>query len=220
MANYDNSILIDFNMIIDMDYGLIKLMNDKYSKSKYVLSFMLDLPDDILLHTLTIREQRNPIFDFINSKYENQSDNLYEQFMDQEIARIYEYAQPTDLLNLVRAYLKTDAIDVTVFCKNQQEQLLINKYLNPSENLHVIVSIIEDINISKFDSIYIKYYEDFLKFKNLQAKNLYTANCKYNLEKDKKDPIPLLSVSGIIGGSNKISLIDLYSIDQINKPIG
>ena len=90
---------------------------------------------------------------------------------------------------------------IYVICKNEWEE---NKILEDTD-YKVFTEPID------FDTLHVRDYRDVKNYNNLRGKNIYIANCKYNLELSKYPDviIPNLELSEECL-FNDIKLIDIY----------
>lgn len=214
-----NRVIMTSNMIIDIDFGLIKNIFKEYNNPEYFENLDIADNDLKLKYALSYRKERNPLSIIIKDKYKSQMDNLYEQFIEQDYDKILLQCQNnesgiTDIRDLVNTYTMTKLIEVVVICKNLQEQQLINKLCKKS-NI-IISSNYKELELEEYDSIFTKYLNDILQFKNVNCKNIFMSNCAYNFHNFEKN-IPIIDISSTFGKSNKISAIDIY---KLNKPLG
>lgn len=213
-----NRVIVTSDMILDIDFGLIKNIAREYNNPQYFEN--LDIADNNLKlkYTLFYRKECNPLSVFIKDEYKTEIDNLYKQFIEQDYHKILLECEKnevgiTDIKDLVNTYTMTKLIEVVVICKNLQEQQLINKLCKCNT---IISSNYKEINLEEYDSIFINHLKDLLLFKNVECKNIFMSNCAYNFSDFEKN-IPLIDISSTFGKSNKISAIDIY---KLNKPLG
>ena len=202
-----NNILIEFDMVIDTDYGLIKMIKDKYNNPEYIDKKYLDLVENnVLIYSLVKRDIKNPLSLIINDKYKDSINKLLNEFYDNEYKNILEYSHKTNIYDLINIYLMTNQISINILCKNVlEEQFISNMDIN-------ITPITENdyskINIDKYDCIFIKDFNNILKFKDVKVKNIYIARYSFNLEKDNQTP--LKEISDEIKEGNLFFIIDIY----------
>lgn len=201
-----NSILVDFNMIIDTDLGLFKIIKERYSNGQFVNGLFFKMNDEVLIYELLMRKEINPLSIVLKKELLDNRDSLYKEFIDVEYDNILKASKGTNILDLMCVYLSTGSADVVVFCKNKSEEQLINKYNN--ELRTIIVDEYKDIDISQYDSIFIKDYTQCTKFSNLNAKNIFVARYKFNLD---DELTPIKDISLLVGKTNMVSLIDIYN---------
>lgn len=210
-----NRVLISFDSIIDIDLGLINMIKKDYNDANLFNIVHLNLPKKNLLYELVNRNNKNPLSAIIQNTYKDNIDNIYEQFLQKEYNNILDNSEPTDLFKLIDIYSKTNLISVNILCKNLYEKQIINKY-----NLRCgyVYYTDNNIDVSSYDSIYIKNYTDCGLLDNLFGKIIYICNYKFNFDKDNNIFKDTLSLS--MDNINKISIIDIYNKDNLEKIIG
>lgn len=200
------SILVDFDLLYDKDYGLIRTMVNRYKDNKYLnTEYLGKVKFNDLIKDLINQEERDPLKlvfkDGINYK------NIYDEISNNLsfIQAILNNSHPTKIINFMKEILVLDDNNkITVYCDNHFEQQKIDRLGLPFSTIVISNSIID---ASKYDSIYIKDNLDLInKFKNIIQKHIYIANYKYNLNKDRlsKDEMILLALE------NDINTINIY----------
>lgn len=204
-----NNILVDFDLLIDTDFGLLQLIKKEYHDNDFIDTIILKMKDKILLSELLDRKDKNPLSIAFKKQYVDNIDSLYDEFMKNEYESILKYSISTSLLDLMLTYAQSNSCMITVICKNKLEEQIINKF-----NIKSIISSFDKVNIDDFDSIYIKDYTKVLSFKRLKAKNIFIGNYKFNLE---DDCMPLEDISILIADINIVSIIDVYNSNKYIK---
>ena len=120
-----NNILVDFNMVVDTDLGLINMMKKEYNNTEFVLSYINSMNDKIIIEQLLDRKEKNPLSIIIKDEYKDSIDNLYKEFLETEYDNILKYNTLTDIMNLIRVYINTGAVYITIICKNKSEEQFI-----------------------------------------------------------------------------------------------
>ena len=203
-----NNILVDFDLLIDKDYGLIQLIIKDYSNNGFIDDIIFKMKDKILLGELLSRKNKNPLSIILKKEYQNSIDSLYNEFMESELDNILNYSLKTNIFDLIQTYIETSSAIVTVICKNKSEEQFINKY-----KLRTIVyNKLSEIDIKEFDSIFIKEYSKVKEFKELSAKNIFIGKYNFNLEDDEYTPDKEISL--LVADINIISVIDVYNSDK------
>lgn len=206
-----NNILVEFDLLIDKDFGLIQLIKDQYSNNDFIDDIILKMKDKVLIWELINRKDKNPLSIVLKKEYKDSMDNLYREFIESEYKSILDFSISTSLLDLMITYLNANICSITVICKNKLEEQIINKYKLKT----IICDDFSKLNIEEFDSIYIKDYSKVTQFKNLKAKNIFIANYKFNLENDEYTPINDVSI--FVSDINIVSVIDVYNSDKYIK---
>lgn len=203
-----NNILVDFDLLIDKDFGLIQLLKKDYSDNGFIDDIIFKMKDKILLGELLQRKNKNPLSIAFKKEYLQSIDSLYNEFIELEFDNILKYSLKTNILDLVKTYIETSSSVVTVICKNKSEEQFINKYKLKT----IICDNLSKLDISEFDSIFIKEYSKVTEFTNLSAKNIFIGRYNFNLEDDEYTPKEEISV--LVADVNIISVIDVYNSDK------
>lgn len=211
--------IIPFDLLIDIDVGIIRMINDKYHNEEVFYKGIMEAPIKQLIYFLYNRENKNPLS--ILCDLDNKIiDTYYNQFIDSEYEFIVKYSIPTNLLDLWKLYSTSEAIRPYVLCKNDIQKYYINKLIKNYSTIKIIEGDIKDIDPSIYDPIYFKYYEDTIKLMNkLKANNIYIANYKFNFS-DYENRILNKDISEVILFRNQATITDVYRIDDSYIPLG
>lgn len=203
---YGNNTLIEFSAMMDTDLAVVCVCKT-YSNAKYMHSHIINSNNFYDIRCmLKVREHKNPLSILFKPEYHNSIDTIYDEILAKHYPDILKLSIPTNIFTIAINFVKTNGlIDVTVLCKNQQEEQYIRS-LNDKFGV-----IVEDnyskVNIKKFDCIFLKYYENILLFKEVAAKNIMISDYRFNLEKIGDEWLPKMSVSIDVGDINKLYTI-------------
>lgn len=193
-------VLSDFEMLFDMDYGMISTIVKKYNNPKYTNDdYLRTVSFNELCKDLCNQEERDPLKlafkDGVDYK------GLYKELLDNDMEFIIENSCPTEVLKLFKTFKDFGMIDIDIICRNKyQEQKIKSLGYN----------IVDDtVTMDNYDCLYIKYYKDLFKFGDMNSKNIYLANCIYNYDKDVPNT-PNLEMSTNYFFYNEIGFIDIY----------
>lgn len=211
-TKYGNNILAEFDSLIDVNYGVLRLVQIKYNNEEYIKKHILDADSYVLRCLLLQRKDYNPLYIALKDEYIDNAEDLYNEIIENEYKDVLKYTIPNSLFELMKMYRQTDGvINVTVLCKNEiQEQYI--KQLN--KDMPVFVGNYEDINTDKYDSYFVDYYPNILKFgnKEFEAKSIFIPKYAYNLDKGVAgEDVPIIPVSGLIADVNKVYIISPFS---------
>lgn len=202
MVKKYNNILIEFGMIFDTDLGMLLTIQEKYNNPKYMDSeYINNANEDGFIYELLNQETYDPLNIVLLSNINKKL--LYQQFNKEEYDTILKYSKPTNIANLIQAYIESGAVNVTVLCKNEKEKQYISK-----RNINSILE--ENIDMKLYDCIYVKNIESLLKIKGIKGKNIFIGNYRYNFDNEDRTKLKENIVS-IFGLNNKISIIDVYN---------
>lgn len=223
---YNLDILIPFDLVVDLDIGLLKLVRFEYSNNDYFYKGILQGMDDCLRYSLMIREDLNPLsIAAVNPDDHETLDEFYKQFMEREYTKIMNLSQDTAISDLTKVSGMTSASDrivrITIMCRSEEEKKLINlRKMNP---FRVIVSSPEKIDLSQYKALFVKNAYDLDMYRNVEALNLYIANYGFNLVKDpSRSNAPGLPIDIVAKYSkdNEINIFTVYNLDPDKIPKG
>ena len=219
---YTISGCILFDLIVDTDVGLLKLIQKDYNNPKIFIPGILNERDvNILKMIMTDRGYYNPLKGIMiegTKAYEN-ADSLYDQFMEKHQEDILKLSTQTSLFDIIRRSSSMgDAVKFDILCRNELEKNTImsrfRKFkITPSVK---IVDDLSEFDPSQYGSIYVKDIRDALLFSKFEGKNVIIGNYKFNCENN-LPLVPLKEVAAkLLLRSNVIKMIDIYYIDQSN----
>lgn len=210
---YDVKSIVPFNMVIDTDMGLYKLIQSQYQSNIFRKSMMDQRDMDIMKLILTDREHYNFLSDLIiDEKYIQDADDLYDQYMDRKYGEILNLSCTTGIFDIIRrTKFVGDYLKFTIYYfKDIEKEFLESKYKKYDFIPTMIkCNSIEELDVKEYGSIYVKNYEDILRFKDIDGKNVIYANYRFNCEDGIPD-LPLANVTEQIILTNAIKNIDLY----------
>lgn len=223
---YNLDILIPFDLVVDLDMGLLKLVRFEYNNNDYFYKGILQGMDDCLRYSLMTREDPNPLsIAAVNPDDHETLDEFYKQFMEREYTKIMNLSQDTAISDLTKVSGMTSASDrivrITIMCRSEEEKKLINlRKMNP---FRVIVSSPEKIDLSQYKALFVKNAYDLDMYRNVEALNLYIANYGFNLVKDpSRSNAPGLPIDIVAKYSkdNEINIFTVYNLDPDKIPKG
>lgn len=204
--------IIPFNLIIDIDVGLIKMIDKKYHNTDVFYTGMLSAPVKPLIYNLVNRPISNPLYVIMQDKEDiDTMDLLYDQFIEEEYENIVGNSVTTDLFGALKLFMKNDAIVPTILCSNDIEADTVSKIDFDGKKVPIVTGTLEE-NHNIFDPIYVKDFKSILPIvNNIVGKNIYVANYSFNYEKDKST---LLKDIMIGLDTDVVKTIEVYHIDN------
>lgn len=203
----DNSLLVEFEFVIDLDLAMFKFIRDNYFDSDYVYHEFLSVKDEkeVILNLLS-RKHINPLEYFIPGQ---DTTKLYYNLMNDEeqYQKLLTYARAYDTFGLMITFLKeASSVSIDILCKNQIEADFIHS-LNPILNTVVYPSRF-NVPLGLYTAIYTKYFYYMTNYQQVCGKHIYIPAAKYNMEED-SDHVNL-KLTQLFSDVNEIHLIDLY----------
>lgn len=204
------NIFIEFEMLFDEDYGLIRTLVNKFKNSQYLnTEYLKHVSFKKLINDLLTQEVRDPlklaIADGIN--YQSIYDDIErdDNFKELIVKNSYPLKKMISCMKYSKALSLDDSYTVTVCCNNKYE---VERLKDIGFKVDVIMYEPE-LDLSKYDCLYIKEGINLKsKYKNVSQKHIYIANYNYNCDSDKD----LLPKNEIIAYSidSDLKIIDIY----------
>ncbi|MDD3121945.1 MAG: hypothetical protein PHC62_00350 [Candidatus Izemoplasmatales bacterium] len=171
-------VLIPFDMIIDPEMGLMKLIEFEFRDELFNLSALGT--DDLTKLYLSERDLRNPLSILLNRDKISidMMIDMHQQFFDKYYQQILNLSPRTDLFRLLMIADTNEALNFTVVCKDEQQEKLFKEREGKAHRI-VIGDIFDEELMSTHDSFYIKYIED-LEGHEVHGKNIYIGDYFFN----------------------------------------
>ena len=187
---------VPFDMVIDTDMGLWKLIQKEYQNPKFFIPSVLNERNmDIMKVVLTDRPFSNPLKLFMKPEYIGEADALYDQFMKERYKEIIEFLERKTLLKRFGKY------EITPSLKRYKE--------------YTDIPVKDDT----YGSIYVKDYQDILLFNEMEGKNIIVGKYRFNMEEGLPN-IPLKDITKEVILFNVVKIIDMYPIDPSVISVG
>lgn len=221
---YTIDTIIPFELLIDIDIGLLKLIQYQYRNKDFFNFGILDSNNiPALQDILTRRLEKNPIS--VIYKYEDDKetrDDFYNQFIEKEYSQILKYAPSTILTDLLQTvYISKDkVVNFTIYC-HTDEEIEVLKSRNIKATRIIKVNKDEKINIHNYGSVYVKYIEDIDRFIPFEGKVIYIANYFVNAVPDKKTNELIVNPDLLnYVNNNEVQIFSMYSYKFNKLPKG
>lgn len=219
---YTINVLIPFELVVDVDMGLLKLIEFDYHNDEYFYPGVVNAPEEDQQYLLNIRKHKNPLSVIMKDEHKDLIDDFYNQFIEKEYDQILTLSCNTSLADLsVALKVSMDqVIRLTILCKDKKQEDLLKFRKIPC--FRTLVSKYESVDLRNYDTIYVKDATDLDKFKgDIFQKNIYIANYGFNITIEPDTLIPLLPEDTIYkyGGKNELYLVSVYEFDPHKLPL-
>lgn len=216
------SLLIPFDLIVDIDYAIIQEVKEKYSETQYINKKILEgITEDNIFSILSTRKSINVLELLLEADYKSAADNLYKEIIEDDYKSLIEKSSITNITQLVEEYINTSLVDVTIWCKNSIEEQYIRKNIN---KINVTISeSIKDIDISLYTAIFLKDIRDAKDLKTA-GMTIYMGNYRFNYgdyddsgahkSTGKRTVEPLTEY---VTNGTEIKSIDIYTINEKDR---
>ena len=208
--------IFDFEMLFDLDFTLVTLLQRYYGESKYFDTVLEE--DTISLRLLLLtRNVKNPIYLILKPEYRESADSLYEELKKEFFIEMYlrRNIYFTEFYKFFSVLIKSDVAvaDIGVIVNNKREEAIIRE-LSP------LIRVFDSKEIARndYDALYIKDKDTVsLITPKVEGKTIFLANYGFNLTTLGEEESPDLEFMEEFSDDNAIFTVDLYS--SVVKPV-
>lgn len=194
MVQNQIQMLIESDCIIDLDIGILKLVQFDYRNTNIWLDNILDnLELELQQYLMTTRIHENPLSIILKEDYWDSLDILYNDFLAQDINRIIDLSCNTNMMDIVRNICFEDTpINATILYNYEHEVEVIKRRLgtNAERIIFLPMQNADTIDSGQYTSIFVKYISALDKYKKLSRRNIYIADHELNMIEDSGALIP------------------------------
>lgn len=213
--NTKTTILIPFDLIVDIDYAIIQEVKENYMETQYMNKELLERIDDNNIFSMLVGRKCVNIMELLLAEdYKGAAANLYKELIEEDYLALINKSCITNVTNLLDEYIKTDLVNINILCKNITEEQYIK---NNIKKINVITSTIDKLDLSQYDGIFLKDIRD-AKGLNTAGRTIYIGNYRFNYEEfsneNKGKVLPLVEY---ITNGTEIKSIDIYNINKKDK---
>lgn len=211
-GEYTKTVLVDFDMLFDIDLACVLYLKDNYGKSKFFKEESIEYSFYYLRYLVLTTKNRNPISILFKDEYVDKVDGIYNELISTKLNEVLKYLiKPNDILKLLVADSLHDDVTITVNCKTEEEV----KYIKSFEFTNDWNTVLNEIDASKYNTLFIHYVTDLSKLDNVSGKTIYLYNFGYNFEDDElKHHHP---ISMVLSEVNVIKYISPYADFEFAK---
>lgn len=215
---HKSNILVSFDSIIDIDIGLMRLIKMEYN-TDFFYQDIVNAPEFIWKDLLERRNIPNPLSIIMDDETEEEMDlsqNIYDQFINEEYSKILDLSPLGALANVVNSNMYSkDLLRLTVLCKNELEKSILDiKGVTYNE---AIICDRKEIYTPKFEIISEKNVWDYLDYVHLERNTLLVPDYRFNIFIFPEHEDTLLLPKEIIEAltpQNEFKIYNAYTIDR------
>ena len=209
-------VLIPFDVLCDIDSGLMMLVNFEYHNEKYFRFPLFTLTEEEYAYVMTRRREKNPLYLISNGKLTEETlNNLYVEFMEKEYEQILKLSRFTSIADVIelRDSLSDGTLTYTVIC-NREEEIELLKEREISFD-YILKN--DSFSIAEYTDIYVNDIYNILDYDidELYGKNIHIANCSYNKEEIDGILVFCMDVIEEIYDSCNIKAYELYAFEDM-----
>lgn len=176
--------VIDFNMIVNTDIGLIKFIQDSYQDNRVFKLEDINRSDREILSLLYSRKNPNPLSEFVNEEFIGEIDSLYKSFFDSYKQEILDhsiiFSNIYKFVSMATANGINLGINTAIAIRDDLEEKELDKHFSIANFLN------KDSDKSLIMKREVFYINDYLFFnKNREKilhKKIYITPMQYNLD--------------------------------------
>lgn len=218
---YGSNILVEFDMIVDTEVGLMRLIKDEYCNGAVFDESILNLNDHLMKGLLMERFSPNPlIVPFRDSSKTEMMDSFYNQFFERRYDDILSKSCSTAITKLVKKFVDTEGvIRVTILCEDEKQKLIAKELFKDCLMSLIYFDVIKDdtYDVKLFSELFVRDVRRLPRYSNLSGKTIYLARYNHNLDKDlmeRKILFPLKDYAILYADDNQFRIVTLYSYDN------
>lgn len=214
MDNYKIDTIIPFNMVIDLEMGLMRLIKFEY-RNEYFLYESIE-NEDFIKTLLMERKNKNPLSVItIDKTPQEEIDDLYQQFMKERYDKILSLSPNTELFRLLLMSNKDESVRFTIVFNDEEQEKLFDLRKGYSFRRHV-GNVFDEELIKNNSNIFIKDIADLSKqTQEIRGKNIYLADYGFNKKTVEEEYIPNFKDGDYERFSkNTFQFITMYKIDE------
>lgn len=219
-----NSIIFDFDSIIDIEASLIKYFTRLDMRDYIPMITFIDMNKALLLNDDNIKFERlygkEDLFSslLLNPDHKKVYRELIQKFFERDQKDILEggFAFKTSMPILLTAYKKAGngIIKTVVRCDNQDQVDFIHREIDSSIN--TIIATRDKVDTDKYGTLIVGYYADALEYNIDDPKIIEVLSFRENFDKDNSTMLnPELIIN--LGDVNDIKIISAYREDEFIK---
>lgn len=212
-------VYIPFNMIIDTDFGIIRIVEKLQNLSEY--------PVNKLKSFLLKRLDENPIPEYNKIRGINVSKYIYDIMLEEHYEKTLELSMVTDMIAFVVNTYKMglfNEVEIVIGCNYKCEMDFIKKILSSLDHT-VETQFTMNLNLNEFDCIFTKYIDDnivsyLLDYEEVKGKRIYVADYQFNTLYDEETNTYIINPElhlRLESEGNIVSIVSLYNKKQGGK---
>lgn len=210
--------VIPYDLILDTDIGLYRLINERYKKGDVFATGILEAPLPVQKYFLLNRAYFNPLKSIAYDPDDTETLNdYYEEFFEKELTYILSHSVTTDLYTMLQNAVDEKNVHIKIWCPNDE---IANHLMKADAEVFrkaipVVAKnlgkIIDDIN----EPVYLKDIRDAIIYnKQVDGKSIFLASYRFNYDDDEKQELRKDVLDIIYPGVN-ILTYDPYKKEEL-----
>lgn len=212
-----------FNVIVDTDMGLMKLIQFEYYNDTYFNMGLIDTTDSLQQFTAAMRPQENIMVSLCSDAC---SEEMVEDFTNQFFSKEYDQilslspmSQVMKIIETIKLMHSERDVRIDVLCSSEKEKQLLERRQIP---VNIVMGDFSTVDMNNYDALFVKCVYDLTIFGDLERKVIYVPNYKFNVIYDGGDPNKPLIVPDIFqlyGIQNDFKVYEAYTFEESELPV-
>lgn len=208
-----------FDSVIDIDFGLIRLVLDEFNNPEYLISGIDYLSKDLttLRVLLASREIENPLSIVFKKEFHDSIDDLRRELYEEYYDQIISLSGETSITRLIAASAlpNKQVVENTIICNSDKEVETLVKWGIKAKG---IVRQGEETVPSEYSDFILKRFSDLTIYEPIRGHNIFFLEYPFNLELLPDGTLlPENNVCKIVGEQNSLYTIPVYpGIDTLD----
>lgn len=216
-------ILIDFDMIFDLDVGIIRTIDEKYCDESIFIKEITSLDDELLEGTLKKRTMVNPLqIAFDDESKTELMDNIYDKIMEEDYESVVNNSTLTAIYDVIESFILSESIVYpTILCRNYYQRKIAIELFSEykfGESFNIVLNQNDVIKISGYTDLMIKDIRSIAKFEGIDGMNVYIADLMMNVDQEilqkNGQIIPIKEYGLVWSNICSIRFIGMYPYDR------
>lgn len=205
--------LICVDTILDLDMGLMRLINKEYVNPQI---FDHSINDIDLLKRVYKRDTINPLGVILKDEsYRDQIDDWYREFLDTKEYDILDNSISTEIYNLLFDFQKSGYITPTILYFSQAQRDMLYRMTSLDSFSKKFYYEVKDEVEFKYNPIFVKSIDQLLLFPDVTDAVFYISDIGYNIEDN--DIKYTDSLTNTIKRNNQIKLFSMYDMSILEE---
>ena len=206
------NILIDFDLIIESDFGLIKFIQQNYMDERAFKLDILNSPDQKIIELLYSRENRNPLSIISTDENLDNIDNLYQSFFETYKREILRLSITQKSINTFLRLMGEGSTNLGIAPNIAVNDDIEKKFIEHRYDGFNFVYKNDIDTIASKDAFYIKDYAIFqnVPIETIRGKKIYLLPLEYSINRFTNPQSPEYIL-------NEVNEFVLFGIDYRKK---
>lgn len=216
-------ILIDFDMIFDLDVGIIRTIDEKYCDESIFIKEITSLDDELLEGTLKKRTMVNPLQIVFDDESKTElMDDIYDKIMEEDYESVVDNSTLTAIYDVIESFILSNSIVYpTILCRNYYQRKIAIELFSEykyGESFNIVLNQNDVIKISGYTDLMIKDIRSIAKFEGIDGMNVYVADLMMNVDQEilqkNGQVIPIKEYGLVWSNICSIRFIGMYPYDR------